>query len=449
MANTAKWEMGKHGFYALYHTTERANPLSMSECADAMTKEFNMYFEKSKVSRIVAATRAAILENASLKQEYEDYKKQEGTAKGALFTLIIGKDGKETFDSPYKVGKQFLVNKATKKSLDGMVSALNLIYKDLGRVDPEKWTFDMVKRYLDEVAKESMDAAFHKCVKIRNLLPRTFGTGGLHPIPTDQYKRSVNERVKTYDLFTDEVEAVCKHLDNEGLWYVEGLHRLHLVLGCREGSVVHEGDKDRNENGRGGLLGLLWKNIDWRNNTIDVFEGKVKKGIMWRGCPLDNFGWNLKPFLDKLKKYSGKLTLTIPAINNPAKYETETLTIKIEPSETEIINIQYRELGYIYRHIDSVYKKIFSSSRKFDAITPHTSRHLHCNLLFERGVPSTVICGDAVRGRGFVGVGWTDKTTMETYYLSLVERTVQRFIDSAKVAHGEFRPFEFSQGGMS
>ncbi len=54
--NSRKWQIEKHGFYALYHTTERPNPLSMAQCAEEMTKEFLMQFDKSKVSRIVSQT---------------------------------------------------------------------------------------------------------------------------------------------------------------------------------------------------------------------------------------------------------------------------------------------------------------------------------------------------------------------------------------------------------
>lgn len=440
MAKIAKWAFIPHASKALQLQLQGK---STRDIADGLNKEFakdNLSFNAMTVSRMIFKLTEELDHDAELKKQYDAWMQEQSSPKALLFVKEI-KDGKQVWTSPFEEGRHFLTEKGTKKSLNDMVTALNAIFIDLGRIPPSRWTYPQVKSYLDHLPKK--DSSFSKCVMIRNLLPQEFGKGGKHPILTDQYKKSINERVKTYDLFTDEVEQVLTNIRNQGFWYVELLHRLHLILGCREGTVTHERDMHRNENGKGGLLGLLWKNVNWKDRTIDVFEGKVKGGILWRSCPLDNFGWDIVPTLQKLRTYKGEFTLPTIRVTENSKTEVKDVTIKIEPSETEIVNLTYRELTFIYKFVDSVYKQIHGQSRKFDVIVPHTARHLHCNLLFERGVSSTVICGDAVRGEGFVGVGWTDKTTMETYYLSLVRRTIQKFIDQAKKQHGDFRPFEF------
>ncbi|GEM_PF-6627721 len=461
--NSRKWQIEKHGFYALYHTTERPNPLSMAQCAEEMTKEFLMQFDKSKVSRIVSQTKEGLAENEELRKQWEAFKIEQGTPRGYLFKRELDAKNQIIWTSPYEEGQRYLIEKKAKKSFDGMVTGLNRIYEEIGKIPPKKWTYELVKGYLDNIAlNESKDEAFQKCVLIRNFLPRKFGTGGETPIKTDQYKRSINERVKTYDLFTDEVEAVITYIERQGFWYVAGLHRIHMLLGCREGTITHERDMARNENGKGGILGLLWKNIDWNNQTIDVFEGKVKGGILWKGCPLDLFEWEVMEYLERLKTFKGSFVLpnipfTKPNRSNPKEpiVYYKDVEVEIEPSEQVVFNISYDKLNSIYRYINSIYEKLWgrqagaANYRKFDKITPHTARHLHCNLLFERGVDSTVICGDAARGEGFVGVGWTDETTMKTYYLSLVRRTVQKWIDQAKKGKGKFRPFASSPSSAS
>jgi hypothetical protein len=51
------------------------------------------------------------------------------------------------------------------------------------------------------------------------------------------------------------------------------LLKLHITVGCREGHKE-----------RSGLSGLRWSKINWKSNTIDVYESKVKGGLIWHGC---------------------------------------------------------------------------------------------------------------------------------------------------------------------
>jgi len=71
------------------------------------------------------------------------------------------------------------------------------------------------------------------------------------------------QKIEASELFTPEEKLLLK---------------LHITLGCREGHKE-----------RSGLSGLRWSKINWKSNTIDVYESKVKGGLIWQGCSLTLF----------------------------------------------------------------------------------------------------------------------------------------------------------------
>ncbi len=375
---------------------------------------------------MVNKTLEALESDAQLQKEYEAFAEEEGRPKGQLFVKKVI-DGKVIWDSPYKHGKSFIKQKSNAKSFPSMVSALNVIFDDLGRVDPEKWTDDMVISYLNKLP---LGVAKARLIRIRNLVPQYFMESGTMPIGTGRYTPA-QKKTKHYDLFFDQVMGALKYIENQGYWYFAGLHQLHVCLGCREGITFHERDVSDKSNGRGGLLGLMWKNLDPRAKTLDVFEGKTKGGILWQGCPLYNFGWNMMPFLERVRELKEPLVIPLDKSILPAGEDYLVDSVIVKPSDENIINIKVQSLGAIYKYINAVYHKLYAGKYKFDRITAHTARHLHVNLLFENEVPSHVICGNAKRGEGYVGVGWETKDTMETYYLTLARRKLKKYLERA------------------
>lgn len=418
--------------------------MSQSQIAAELLKEHSLSIDQSNVSRMLKKTKAAIEASPELQKEYDDFKKDFGQPRGAIFIKTV-KDGKIVWTSPYKEGKDFLFEKANSKSLNDMCVELNLIYRELGSIPPVKWTREIIKPYIDKKAAEvSKGTANERLIAIRNLLPKRFMKSGETPFSPKAYKPEPHEMIKQYDIFTAEVNGALKYMENQGQWYIAGVHRLHVTLGCREGSIFHERDVSNRSNGRGGLLGLIWKNLDWRSQTIDVFEGKTKGGIVWQGCPLDILGYGPAnmAFLERLRDLKDGFQIQLDKSILPEGIKYTRSIITVEPDRENIISISYDNIVNMYRYIRSVYEKLYAGKNKFDEITSHTARHFHVNLLFERNVPAEIITGDAKTGQGFVGVGWQTEDVMKTYYLSLIRRRLQRYIDRAKHGEGEFVAFD-------
>lgn len=446
MANTAKWELKKHGFLAFYLATEKA--MSQRPIAEELAKGDHdvpvIAVDQSTVSRIVNATKAAIESDPNLQAEYDNFKKDFGTPRGVIFIKEM-KGGKIVWTSPYKEGRDFLFDKSNAKSLNDMCTELNLIYAELGSIPPARWTREIVKPYIDKKAAEiSRGTANERLIAIRNLLPKRFMKSGETPFSPKDYKPEPHEIIKQYDIFTAEVNGALKFMENQGQWFIAGVHRLHVTLGCREGGLFHERDVSNRSNGRGGLLGLIWKNLDWRGNAIDVFEGKTKGGIVWQGCPLDILGYGPAniAFLERLRDLKEGFQFQLDKSILPAGIKYQRTVITMKPDRDNILPLSYDNIVNMYRYVRAVYEKLYTGKNKFDEITPHTARHFHVNLLFERNVPSEIITGDAKTGQGFVGVGWQSEDVMKTYYLSLIRRRLQKYIDRAKHEEGAFTSFD-------
>jgi integrase len=308
-----------------------------------------------------------------------------------------------TFTSEFPTVQAF-INRSKAKRLKGLEMTLkeaDKFFRFLEYKRPDNWTADDLNRYVATVGEGSK---YGVLVCIRRVAPHLkSGSGsaeGLNAISPTDFKE-IN--VKRYELYTAELNRALDHMDEIGMRLSSTIIRAHMVWGCREGSNPGRGGEDRS-----GLLGVKWSNVNFTAGTADIYEGKVKKGILWKGCPLDLFGWNLP---ERLKEIKGKTTLITIADHEYA----------FNSSGEFVVGLSYEGLRALYNLFESILKTLFPNSQ-FDDVTPHTGRHLHVNLLAERGVPLEYIAGDAEGGRAYVGVGWTDLTTLKRHYLTLSER---------------------------
>lgn len=313
-------------------------------------------------------------------------------------------DGKIT--SPFPGVQGFITRKGGTKfrSLKSSLEAADRAYHYLDYKDPQNWTGADAKEFVDHETK-SNHVKMSLLISLRRVAPQLmdYNLNPESPRPGD-YKE---KNFKRYFLFDKEISGALDHMERLRMVVPNRIIKTHLVLGCREGSVVHKGE----ERDRGGLLGLKWSDVTWSNPerggrpTIDIFETKTKGGTLWRDCPLDLFGWECDRFLREIK---GKKLF----------FNVGDKTYNLDASSDRIFGMSYEALREIYDVFEKVLKELFPLSR-FDAVTPHTARHLHTNLLKEREIDDMSIIGDGKAGMGPYGVGWETFDTYKDYYTTM------------------------------
>ena len=259
------------------------------------------------------------------------------------------------------------------------------IWLILQKKNPKNWTTDDIKiRAISELRKITKNV-FNYLVAVRSLRPdlKDEVTTKRHkPKPKFKWKY-VYERI----MEQGKLETFFKTED----FKKELIKRLHVTLGCREGTK-----------GEGGILGLEWDRINWNKKTIDVYESKTGEGFYWLNCPLDLFGDRtfemLKEYwIEQGKPKEGKIFNDVSYLPNGK----ELSLIEIYKETAEAIGEEYGREG----------------------ITPHFARKLHACLLIDVDVPLEMVAGDG--HFGIMGVGWTSKDTLCKYYLAFRKRKVR------------------------
>ena len=82
----------------------------------------------------------------------------------------------------------------------------------------------------------------------------------------------------------------------KNMGYHETIFELHISLGAREGS----------RDPRSGMCGLTWDRFKDSFTKVDLYESKVRGGILWRDCPLNIFFSGLPQKLRNLWESRGK-----------------------------------------------------------------------------------------------------------------------------------------------
>lgn len=328
---------------------------------------------------------------------------------------IYEKSAEGKFTSSYPTVQAF-INRAQASGLKTMHETLkstDKIFHFLEYKDPANWDGDDLNRWL-ATRPASMKSA--DLIHARKVAPQLANYGSEEGMNAPRPGNLKIVNYKRYDLLTSEIVKALDHLDETGFYEASTIVRLHLVLGCREGSVVHEGEEP-------GLLNLPWSRVNLSKKTADVYEGKVKKGILWRDCPLGLFGWNVP---DRIRELKGRVT----------EFEIGDRTNKID-STSKVVGMSYESLLAVY-HLFAQTLRAVNPDASFDDVTPHTGRHLHVNLLWERGVPMELIAGDSEAGFGLCGVGWTDLSTLKKFYFTLSMRSPK--VEAARRAAEQASP---------
>lgn len=281
------------------------------------------------------------------------------------------------------------------KSWRKRFNACHRIWLILQKKNPENWTSDDIKlRAIPELRKRSKNI-FGYLISIRSLRPdlkTEIKTKREKGEPSFEWKY-VYERI----MQGDKLEVFLR----AGGFRPELIKRLHVTLGCREGTK-----------GVGGILGLEWNRINWEKKTIDVFEGKTGGGFYWLNCPLDLFGDRIFEMLQQYWIEQGKPTTG--KIFKDIVYATRSKT-------------DYKET------LCNFYKKsaeAIGETYGREGITPHFARKLHACLLIDADVPLEMVAGD--KPFGIMGVGWEDLTTLKKYYLAFRKSKVEENRQKAK-----------------
>jgi len=291
------------------------------------------------------------------------------------------------------------------KSWRQRVNHCRKVWLLLDRKNPENWTIEDIKLRAIPKLREGRKSIFLYLVAIRSLRPDL-----KEAIKTKREKPPINiewkyayQYIVEKGLITKFFEVIREHpqiKDNPRLALeCELIVRMHVTLGCREGSK-----------GEGGILNVLWERIDWTNKTIDVYESKTGGGFYWLGCPLDLFGDKtfelLKQWHEILgKPQNGKIFPNVRYFGKKADV--------VDDSEID----KQTQLPIVY--LSGIYKWIGKALELPKEIKPHFARKLHASLLRYAGVPLELVAGDPPHG--LVGVGWEDLTTLKKFYVSFAQ----------------------------
>ena len=194
---------------------------------------------------------------------------------------------------------------------------------------------------------------------------------------------------------------ILRCLEIHGLIFHATILKLHVALGCREGSKDH----------KSGICGISWDRFKENFSLVDLYEVKVKKGIWWRNCPTDLIFPELPSELNQIWHERGK------------------------PKTGKLIVNHYQELLNIYKEIQQALKQFYTDKlqpslfNELTSLKPHDADKIHCNLLFEAGASIEDIAGEykgGTEGSGNMGRGWLDINTIWKYYLTYSARS-ERF----------------------
>lgn len=234
---------------------------------------------------------------------------------------------------------------------------------------------------------------------IRQIAPQIADKDSEDYLSVLPYRAKIKLRKK--DIFGEEVQLIRTALTEKDLKFELIIFELHVTGGFREGS----------KDSKSGMCGLRWNRFKKNFTLVDDYESKVRQGIMWRNCPVDQFFSDLPARLREVWRDRGK------------------------PTTDKVILEGYKELRTIYKTIREALAKYYKGKidpyllQEFSTLRPHDSDKIHCNLLWEAGVPLEIVAGQFQghgEGLGLVGRGWLSIDIIKKHYLSLTQRS-ERF----------------------
>ncbi len=295
-------------------------------------------------------------------------------------------------------------------------------WKALGFKDPQNWTVDEVLEFINTLPHAMQS---NMVDAIRQVAPQFKDRDSPNYLATGRFREQIRRRKKA--IFGEGVKLIHECLEACSLDYEKTINDLHITLGAREGSV---GDQ------RSGMCGLTWDRFKNGFTRVDLFESKVRGGIWSNDCPVDLFFLDLPARLRKLWKKRGR------------------------PTKDKLIIDGYKGLTAIYQRINKALKDYYQGKlephilKELSTLKPHDSDKIHCNLLWEAGVPIEIVAGEYMgqgQGVGLMGRIWLDVNTIKKHYLTLTARSERfqnirqqvtnysrRFNDRSKQSHSMF-----------
>jgi len=258
--------------------------------------------------------------------------------------------------------------------------------------DPELWTPEEVNDYLATL-KPAMSSHVLDCIRLiaPKVGDKNFG------LKTGRFREKIKRRKK--DIFGKEnqlIRVAIGKRDQELLTKYD----LHITIGAREGQQDPES----------GIVGISWDRFKEGFTKVDDFESKVRGGIFWRDCPVDQFYRDLPERLRALWTERGR------------------------PSNAKVFLNGYKEVLETYSRIRKILQEEYEGKidpsllKEFTSLRPHDADKIHVNLLWEAEVPLEVVAGQDLKqgeGVGLCGRGWLDTNVIKKYYLSLTARSVR------------------------
>jgi hypothetical protein len=336
-----------------------------------------------------------------IKREWEE--KTESEKQRFIKEVIEERKARERFED-YPIVKKWIKTMQSEriKSWRKRVLLCRKVWKILDRKDPANWTSEDIKLKAIPKLREGRKSIFHYIIAIRSLRPDL-----KQAIKTKREKAPVNiewryayKQIVQQGLTQKFFEIIKEHPQIKGNPKLELeselIVRMHVTLGCREGSV-----------GEGGIINVEWERVDWHNKTIDVYEGKTGGGFYWLGCPLDLFGDKTFELLKKWHEINGKPIKgkIFPNLEYYFRHNFETVT----------------KDGKLY--LVGIYRWIGKALNLPKTIHPHFARKMHASLLKKARVPLEIVAGDPPHG--IVGVGWEDLTTLKKFYVTFAEEEIE------------------------
>jgi hypothetical protein len=266
-------------------------------------------------------------------------------------------------------------------------------WRFLNYKDPKNWSAIEI---LDFLATLSRTAKSCMLDAVRCIAPQIADKKNPEYLATGRFRERIGIRKK--EIFGDHVQLIKLALREKGYRYELLVFLLHVTTGAREGS----------KDSVSGVTGLSWDRFKKNFRFVDDFESKVRQGIWWRDCPIDLFFKDLPQMLRDLWKDRGK------------------------PTTDKLILGGYKELTSIYKIIRAILLKSYKGKldadiyKEFITLRPHDADKIHCNLLWEAGVPLEVVAGQYLghdEGKGLVGRGWLNTDTIKKHYLCLTEKS--------------------------
>lgn len=318
--------------------------------------------------------------------------------KGSLFDYLLNAPRRKHFyngeldTSDYETVRAY-IRRAKRDRAKGYKDVLKCaakVWNALDHKDPANWTPDEVVEYLSTL---TYGAASGHLDAIRQVAPHI-----REEVRTGRYREKLRRRKK--DIFAKEFTMVVEALRANNLAWEEGVFKLHVTLGAREGKA----------NPSSGICGISWDRFHKKFTRVDLWESKVRDGIWSRNCPVGLLFRVLPQTLRQVWINRGK------------------------PTTEKVIVGGYPELLKIYSRIRVACGNYWKGKTEPDilgeltSLKPHDADKIHVNLLWEAEVPLEVVAGqDLGRGEaiGLMGRVWLSVDTIKKYYLSLTQRSDQ------------------------